>query len=118
MSFRVNLPGGGGIESGKQAVERRRASSLARRQAVAQRLVADRAFEESFKKGPQVEPSATRQDGQPSAAGDFGDGAASQASVFAGGEQFVRIQDVDEVVRNSTAFGKGKLRGADIEVPV
>ena len=114
----MNLPRGGGIESSKKAVERRRAAGLARRQAVAQRLVADRALEEAFEQRAQVEARASGENRKPAAGGDFRDGGARQAGVFAGGEELVGIQDIDQVMGNTATLGQRQFGSADIKVAI
>ena len=76
-------------------MERARPARLACRQPVAQRLVADRSFKKSFEQRAQVEARASRQNRKPAARGNFCDGGARQARVFAGGAKLVGIEDVD-----------------------
>jgi hypothetical protein len=99
-------------------VERSAAAGLACAQAVAQRLIAYRSFKEAFEQGAQVEAGASGENRKPAAAGYFRDGGTRQARVFAGGEELVRIQDIDQMMRNITALGEGQLGSADIEVAI
>ena len=41
-----------------------------------------------------------------------------QACVFAGGAEFVRVENIDQVMGNSAALGQGQLGGADIEMAI
>jgi hypothetical protein len=64
---RVNLTGGLGIESGKETVQGSAAAGFARGQAVAQRLVAGRPFEEAVQERAEVETRAARDNREASA---------------------------------------------------
>ncbi len=69
----VNPGGRFAVEAAQQAVQRSGAARLAGGEAVAQRLVARRAFEQSIQQSAQVEAGAAGDDREPSARGDFGD---------------------------------------------
>ena len=112
MDFRGSLA----VEAGQQAVQRSGAARLARGQPVAQRLVAGRAFEQAVEQRPQVKSGAAGDDRQAAARGDFGDGLARQPGIFAGGEELVGVDDIDQVVGNAAAFLERELGGADVEV--
>ena len=99
----MNLSGRAGIESCKQAVERAGAAGFAGRQPVAQILIARGAFEQAVQQSAQIKTGAAGHDRQLAARGNPGDGLAGQARIFAGGEQFVGIDDIDQVVGNTTA---------------
>ena len=114
----MNPARGGGIESGKQAVERAGPAEFPGGQPVAQALVARRAFEEAVQKSAQVKAGASGNYGEAAACRNGGNGFARQAGIFTGGEEFVGIDDVDEVVGNAAALRQRQLGGSDIEVPV
>ena len=40
------------------------------------------------------------------------------AAIFSRGENFVRLDQIDQVMRNAALFGERHFRGADIEMPI
>ena len=52
--------------------------------------------------------------GRRAARGDRANGIAGQAGVLAGGEKLIRVEDVDQVMRNATPFGQA----ASLAVPI
>ena len=95
-------------------MERPGTAGLAGGQTVAQGLVANRTFKETFYKSAQVEAGASSKNREASPGGNLRDCFAGQARVFPRGEKFVRIQDVNEVVGNAAALGFWK----DFAVPM
>src|SRR6185436_8899689 len=111
----VNLRRGIGIESGEKAMERSGASGFARRQTVAERLIAGRTFKQAFQQRAKVEAGATGKNRKPAAPGDLRDGYPRQACVFAGGAELVRIENIDQVMGNAASLGHGQFGGADVK---
>ncbi len=72
-------------------------------------------LEQTVEQGADIEPGAAADDRQASADGDFGDEGAGAAGKFTGGEDFVGLQEVEEVVGDTLAFARGDFGGADIQ---
>ena len=71
---------------------------LALEQAVAQFWLASRAVEEPEGEGAEIKAGTAGDDWQAVAGGDLVQGGSGLAAVFAGGEELVGVDDVDEVV--------------------
>ncbi len=99
-------------------MERTRAAGLACRQAIAERLIADRSLKKSIEQRAQVEAGASCQNRKPAARGNFRDGSARQAGVFAGRAELVGIEDIDQVMGDTTALGQRQFGSADIKVAI
>ncbi len=77
-----------------------------------------RSGEEAFCKRAEVEAGSAGDDGELSAAGDFAEGGAGAAAVFAGSKWLVGIGDIDEVMRDAGALCESGLGGADIHAAI
>jgi len=107
-----------GIKSPEQAMQRTRTTHFPCGQAVAQRLIAYRSVEQTFQQCAQIESCTSRQNRQPPATGNLPDRVARHACVFARGEKFVRVQDIDEMVRNTPPLGWRQFCGAYVEMAI
>ena len=67
---------------------------------------------------PQVETAPPHHDRPASARLDLGDRSARLTGELPGRPALAGIEDVDQVVRNSLAFGRAGFRRADVETPV
>ena len=93
---RGDAGGGGGVEAGEDFVQVRRAALFgAAAEAIAKFFRAGRRVGEAFEKGAQIESCAGGEDGECRAAAEIVEGEESSAAVVAGGEDFVRLDEVD-----------------------
>ena len=65
------------------------------------------AGEEAHGEGAEVEASAAGDDGRVAACGDLAHGLTAPAGIFSGGEGFVGVGDVDEVMGEAALFFGG-----------
>ena len=94
----------------------RRASLAARRPRNASSR--DGPFEQSIKQRAQIESGATRNHGQTPPGRDIGDCRAGQAGVLSGRKNFVRIGNIQQMVRNATTLFGRQFGGTDSEMAV
>jgi len=73
---------------------------------------------EAFEESAEVESCAGGEDGQLVAAAEIVEREERVAAVVAGGEDFVGLDEVDEVMRDALPFAPRDLRGADVEVAI
>ena len=99
-------------------MQRPRTACFARPQSVAQILIARRAFEKPFEQSAQVETCAARDDRQPPACRNARNRNPRNPCEFTRREQLVRVQNVDQVVRNSTPLTKRQFGGPDVKMAI
>ena len=73
---------------------------------------------EAFEEGAEVESCAGGEDGEFRAAAEIVEGEEGVAAVVAGGEDFVGLDEVDEVMRDAALIARRDFRGADVEVAI
>jgi hypothetical protein len=111
--------GGGGVEAGQDFVQVRCAVQLgAAAETVAEFLGARGGVGEAFEEGAEVESCAGGEDGELRAAAQIVEGEEGVAAVVAGGEDFVGLDEVDEVMRDFLLVARKDLRGADVEMTI
>ena len=125
---RGDASGGRGVEAGEDFVQVRRAVLLgAEAETVAEFFGARGGVGEAFEEGAEVESCAGGEDGEFRAAAQIVEGEEGVAAVVAGGEDFVGLHEVDEVMRDAVLIARHicharacrrDLRGADIEVAI
>lgn len=111
--------GGRGVEAGEDFVEMNGTALFgAAAEAVAEFFGARGSVGEAFEEGAEVEPCAGGEDGEFRAAAEIVEREEGVAAVVAGGEDFVGLDEVDEVVRDAVLVARRHLRGADVEVAI
>ena len=111
--------GGGGVEAGEDFVEMHGAALFgAAAEAVAEFFRARGGVGEAFEEGAEVESCAGGEDGEFRAAAEIVERKEGVAAVVAGGEDFVGLDEVDEVMRNAVLVAGRDLGGADVEVAI
>ena len=112
----MDARGSRGVEAAEQAMGESGPARFAVPQASAEDFIPLRTRREAIHERAQIETRAAGHNGEMTATRDLPKRAAAQACEIARGEQFVGIDDVDQVMGNFAAFGFRKLGGADIEV--
>ena len=111
---RGDAGGGRGVESGEDFVEMHGTALLGNAtKAVAEFFGTRGGVGEAFEEGAEVESCAGGEDGEFRAAAEIVEGEEGVAAVVAGGEDFVGLDEVDEVVRDavlSRAAGLSRCR--------
>ena len=116
---RGDAGGGGGVEAGEDFVEMHGTSVLgAATESVAEFFGARGGVGEAFEEGAEVEARAGGEDGEFRAAAEIVEGQEGVAAVVAGGEDFVGLDEVDEMMRDVALVALRDLRGADVEVAI
>ena len=111
--------GGGGVEASEDFVQVRRAVLLgAAAETVAEFFGARGGVGEAFEEGAEVESCASGEDGESRAASQIVEGEEGVAAVVAGGEDFVGLDEVDEVMRNVLLVARRDLGCADVEMAI
>ena len=114
-----DAPGRVRIHSRQQAVEV--AVPLSPRlllKSLPQGLTPGGAVEEAVEQGTQVEPRAPPHQGQIPALDDSRQNPSTQSHVLSGREHLVRVEKIDQMVRDAGLFGLENFGGADIQKPV
>ena len=114
----MNAGGRGWIESSQQPMNRARPFGLTRQQPGAQRCIPLRARRQAVEQRPKVKSRTARHHRQSAAPGDFVENRTPYPREVAGREEFVRIRDIDHVMRDTPAAFRGQFGGADIEKTV
>ena len=105
---RGDAGGGGGVEASQDFVQVRCAVLLgAATEAVAEFFGARGGVGEAFEEGAEVESCAGGEDGEFRAAAEIVEGEEGVAAVVAGGEDFVGLDEVDEVMRDAVLVVRG-----------
>ena len=116
---RGDAGGGRGVESGEDLVEMHGTALFgAATKAIAEFFGARGGVGEAFEEGAEVESCAGGEDGEFRAAAEIVEGKEGVASVVAGGEDFVGLDEVDEVMRDVLLKVGRDFRGADVEVAI
>ena len=116
---RGDAGGGRGVEAGEDFVEMHWTALLgAATEAVAEFFRARRGVGEAFDEGAEVESCAGGEDGEFRAAAEIVEGEEGVAAVVAGGEDFVGLDEVDEVMRDVLLIARRHLGGTDVEVAI
>ena len=116
---RGDAGGGRGVEAGEDFVEMHGTALLgAATEAVAEFFGARGGVGEAFEEGAEVESCAGGEDGEFRAAAEIVEGEEGVAAVVAGGEDFVGLDEVDEVMRDVLLIARRDFRGADVEVAI
>ncbi len=116
---RGDAGGGGGVEAGEDFVKMHCAALRgAATEAVAEFFGARGGVGEAFEEGAEVESCAGGEDGEFRAAAEIVEGEEGVAAVVAGGEDFVGLDEVDEVMRDVLLKAGRDFRGADVEVAI
>ena len=116
---RGDAGGRGGVEASEDFVEMHGTALLgAAAEAVAEFFGARGGVGEAFEEGAEVEARACGEDGEFRAAAEIVEGEEGVAAVVAGGEDFVGLDEVDEVMRDALLVARRDLRGADVEVAI
>jgi len=116
---RGDASGGFGVEAGEDFVQVRCAMLFgAASQTLAQFFRARRGIGEAFEERAEIESCAGGDDWQLVAAAEIVEREERVAAVVAGGEDFVGLDEVDEVMRDLLLTSRGDLRGADVEVAI
>ena len=116
---RGDAGGGRGVKSGEDFVEMHGTALLgAAAEAVAKFFGARGGVGEASEEGAEVESCAGGEDGEFRAAAEIVEGEEGAAAVVAGGEDFVGLDEVDEVMRDAALIARLNLGGADVEVAI
>ena len=116
---RGDASGGRGVESGEDFVEMHGTALFgAATEAVAEFFRARGSVGEAFEEGAEVESCAGGEDGEFRAAAEIVEGEEGVAAVVAGGEDFVGLDEVDEVMRDVLLIAGRDFCGADVEVAI
>jgi hypothetical protein len=116
---RGDAGGGRGVEAGEDFVEMHGTVLLgAAAETVAEFFGARGGVGEAFEKSAEVESCAGGEDGEFRAAAEIVEGEEGVAAVVAGGEDFVGLDEVDEVMRDVLLIAGRDLGGADVEVAI
>ena len=116
---RGDAGGGRGVETGEDFVEMHGTALLgAAPEAVAEFFRARGGVGEAFEEGAEVESCAGGEDGEFGAAAEIVEGEEGMAAVVAGCEDFVGLDEVDEVMWDAALVALRDLRGADVEVAI
>ncbi len=116
---RGDARGGRGVESGEDFVEMHGTALCgAATEAVAEFFRARGGVGEAFEESAEVESCAGGEDGEFRAAAEIVEGEEGVTAVVAGGEDFVGLDEVDEVMRDSPLVARRDLRGADVEMAI
>ena len=111
--------GGCGVEAGEDFVEMHGTVLLgAATEAVAEFFGACGGVGKAFEESAKVESRAGGEDGEFRAAAEIVEGEEGVAAVVAGGEDFVGLDEVDEVMRDVLLIAGRDFRGADVEVAI
>jgi hypothetical protein len=78
-------------------------------------LIARGPFEEAVQESPEIKASAPGEHRQASSRRYIGDRFAGEPGIFAGREQLIGIDDIDEVVWNATPLPEGQFGGSDVK---
>lgn len=106
----MDAGGGGGVKAGQESMDVGPSG-----EASAEGGVGYGAGGEAAEEGAEIETSAAAEDGETAAGGDGGEEGFHGAGELSGGEGFVSVADVKEMVWRILAFGRGELGGADVE---
>ena len=115
----MDIGGGPGVEAREQSVQGGWTST--RRQVAktgAKAGVDVWRREEAVQQCAKIETGAARDDREPSAAGDAGEGLAREPAPVSGGEGLVGVDDIKQVVRNQGALVRRRLGGADLHLAI
>ena len=116
---RGDAGGGGGVEPSEDFVEMHGTALLgAAPEAIAEFFRARGGVGEAFEEGAEVESCAGGEDGEFRAAAEIVEREEGVAAVVAGGEDFVGLDEVDEVVGDAVLIARRHLGGADVEVAI
>src|SRR3984957_15828904 len=116
---RGDAGGGFGIETGQEAMKMGGAAKFgAGTQAVADFFGTFGRVGEAFEQGAEIEAGAGGDDGKFFAAAQIVQDFEGAATIFSGGEDFFRIEQVDQMVGDALLFGWRNLSGTDVEVTV
>jgi len=116
---RSDAGGGLGVEAGEDFVQVRCAAlSYDVAQTLAQFFRARGGIGKAFEERAEVKPGSGGEDGQFGAAAEIVEREERVAAVVAGGEDFVGLDEVDEVMRDAVLLARRDLRGADVEVAI
>ena len=116
---RGDAGGGRGVESGEDLVEMHGTALFgAATKAVAEFFGARGGVGEAFDEGAEVESCAGGEDREFRAAAEIVEGEEGVAAVVAGGEDFVGLDEVDEMMRDVFLIARRDFRGADVEVAI
>jgi hypothetical protein len=108
-----------GVEPGEDFVQMHGAVLLgAAAEALAEFFRARGGVGEAFEEGAQVESCASGEDRQFRAAAKIVKGEEGAAAVVAGGEDFVGLDEVNEVMRDVLLVARQHFSGADVEVAI
>ena len=114
-----DAPGRVGVHSRQQAVEVAVPLALSLLlEPSSQGLTPGGAGEEAVEQGTQVEPRAPHHQRQIPPLVDSRQNPSTQRHVLSGRELLVRIEKIDQMVRDAGLFGLENLGGADIQKPV
>src|SRR3984957_7301628 len=114
---RGDAGGGFGIETGQEAMEMGGAVKLrAGAQAVANFGGTFRSVGEAFEQGAEIEAGAGGDNGKFFAAAQIVQDLEGAATIFSGGENFFRIEQIDQTGGGALLFGWRNLSGTDVEV--
>jgi hypothetical protein len=116
---RCDSTGGFAIQAFEQPVQMLRAAGLSfSAKTFAESFGPGWRIGESFEQSAKIKAGACSKDGELTAPADIFQGIERAAAIFAGSEYFLRLHQINEVMRDSTPFGWRHFRGPDIEVPV
>ncbi len=104
------------VEAAQQAMCESGPARFSVPQARAQGFIPLRTGREAIHESAQIETRPAGHDGEVTASGDVLERAAADSCEIARCEQPVGIRDVDQVMRNSAAFGLWQLGGADVKI--
>lgn len=110
--------GGSGVEPGEAAVQTAGLIRFDAGKSGAEDEVSGRPLKKAVEQRTEVKSRTAADDGQASAGGNLTKQRPRAAGKVAGREDFVGLQEVEQVVRNAAAFGDGQLGRADVEAPV
>ena len=116
---RGDAGGGGRVEAGEDFVQMYRAALFgAAPEAVAEFFRARGGVGEAFEESAEIETCAGGEDGEFRAAAEIVEREEGVAAVVAGGEDFVGLDEIDEVVRDILLVARQDFGGADVEVTI
>jgi hypothetical protein len=116
---RGDAGGGFGVEAGEDFVQVRCAALLcAAPQTLAQFFRTRGSVGEAFEEGAEVESCTGGEDGQLVATAKIVEREERVAAIVAGGENFVGLDEIDEVMCDALPIALGNLGGADVEVAI
>ena len=113
-----DLRGGGGIDLGQAAVQRRRPEPRELGLELTAQVGVGARELEAVQHGPRVESRAADEDGRPASPPDLGDRGAGPALEVRDGERLAHVEQVEQVVGDASALRGGDLGRADVHAAV